>query len=199
MPSNQSLVPTQTALARAHTIVPYLTPEDVAKLIAAASHGRKGERDGLLIRLLFETGLRISEALQITLKHLESFEGRPVLRILGKGRKPRLVACPKALAESLQAYAYRHQLTSTDRVFPIHRKRAHQIISEAGEEAGLQKDVYPHLLRHSDAIERLRQTGNPKALQIHLGHASPLMTMRCLSTLTAEDAVRIQQQVDFSR
>lgn len=35
------------------------------------------------------------------------------------------------------------------------------------------KTVYPHLLRHSDAIEPLRQTGNPKALQIHLGHESP--------------------------
>ena len=48
-----------------------------------------------------------------------------------------------------------------------------------------------------DAIERLRQTGNPKALQIHLGHTSPFMTMRYLSTLTAEDALRIQQHVEF--
>jgi len=63
--------------------------------------------------------------------------------------------------------------------------------------AGITKRVYPHLLRHSDAIERLRQTGNPKALQIHLGHASPFMTMRYLSTLTAEDALTIQQQVKF--
>jgi len=42
-----------------------------------------------------------------------------------------------------------------------------------------------------------RQTGNPKALQIYLGHESPLMTMRYLSTLTAEDALRIQQEVKF--
>jgi integrase len=199
MPNNQALVPSHTALTRAHTIVPYLTPEDVAKLIDAAASARNGGRDGLLIRLLFETGLRISEALPLTLQHLERFEGQPVLRILGKGRKPRLVACPRPLAESLQAYAWRKHLTSTDRIFPVNRKRAHQIISEAGKRAGLTKEVYPHLLRHSDAIERLRQTGNPKALQIHLGHASPLMTMRYLNTLTAEDAVRIQQQVDFSR
>jgi len=52
-------------------------------------------------------------------------------------------------------------------------------------------------LRHSDAIERLRQTGNPKALQINLGHVSPMMTMCYLSTLTAEDALRIQQEVEF--
>lgn len=165
----------------------------------AAAYGRKGERDQLFVRLLFETGLRVSEALQITLAHLQRFEGRPVVKILGKGRKPRLVACPKALAESLQAYAFRHELQIAGRVFPINRKRAHQIISKAGKNAGLNKRVYPHLLRHSDAIERLKQTGNPKALQMHLGHSSLFMTMRYLSTLTAEDAVRIQQQVDFPR
>jgi len=52
-------------------------------------------------------------------------------------------------------------------------------------------------LRHSDAIERLRQTMNPRALQLHLGHASPLMNMRYLSTLTAEEALRINQAVRF--
>lgn len=199
MTANQSLIQRQTALTRAQTIVPYLTPEEVTLLAEAAGRTRRGERDELLIRLLFETGLRVSEALQITLAHLQVFEGRPVIRILGKGRKPRLVACPKALAESLQAYAFRHKLEVDDRVFTINRKRAHQIITEAGKKAGLTKRVYPHLLRHSDAIERLKQTGNPKALQIHLGHASPFMTMRYLSTLTAEDALRIQQQVEFPR
>jgi integrase len=56
---------------------------------------------------------------------------------------------------------------------------------------------YPHRLCHSDAFERLRQTMNPRALQLHLGHASPLMTMRYLSTLTAEEALRINQGVRF--
>lgn len=198
MSVNQGLIQRQTALTRASTIVPYLSPEEIGLLCQAVKAKRQGERDELLIRLLFETGLRVSEALQITLSHLQQFEGRPVLKILGKGRKPRLVACPKALGESLQAYAYRKGLDANTPVFPINRKRAHQIITEAGQKAGLNKRVYPHLLRHSDAIERLKQTGNPKALQIHLGHASPFMTMRYLSTLTAEDALRIQQQVDFN-
>jgi len=39
--------------------------------------------------------------------------------------------------------------------------------------------------------------GNPKALQHHLGHSSPVMVMRYLSTLTQEDSLRIQQQVEF--
>jgi integrase/recombinase XerD len=79
----------------------------------------------------------------------------------------------------------------------MNRIRGWQIIKQAAKLAGLEKRVYPHLLRHSDAIERLRQTRNPKALQDHLGHASPLMTLRYLSTLQQEDTLRIQQQVEF--
>jgi integrase len=43
----------------------------------------------------------------------------------------------------------------------------------------------------------LRQTGNPKALQWHLGHSSMAMTMRYLATLTMEEALKIQAQVKF--
>ncbi len=165
---------------------------------AALESPRKGERDALLIRVLFQTGLRISEALSLTPTHLEIFEGRPAFRILGKGNKPRRVACPVTLAESLQAYAFRHQLPSGERLLSINRFRGYQIITKAAKKAGLEKRVYPHLLRHSDSIERLRQTRNPKALQDHLGHASPLMTLRYLSTLQEEDSLRIQQDVEFS-
>ncbi len=59
------------------------------------------------------------------------------------------------------------------------------------------KPVYPHILRLSDAIEQLRRTGNPKACKSNWGIKSPLMTMRYLATLTAEDALRIQQEVEF--
>ena len=110
-----------------------------------------------------------------------------------------MVACPEDLAHRIRSFAYSKQIGSDDRIFPINRKRAWQIVKLAGEKANLQKRVWPHLLRHSDAIERPRQTVNPKALQLHLGHSSALMIMRYLATLTAEDALRIQQQVEFGR
>lgn len=107
------------------------------------------------------------------------------------------MACPERLAEKLQAYAYKTSLSPNDEFFPINRQRGWQIISEASKRAGFSKRCYPHLLRHSDVIERLRQTGNPKALQHHLGHSSTLMVMRYLSTLSEEDSLRIQQEVEF--
>ncbi len=116
---------------------------------------------------------------------------------MGKGGKVRLVACPAPLVHRLRALAFDRGLGPAERLFPVGWKRAWQVIGAAAAHAGLGKRVYPHLFRHSGAIERLRQTGNPRALQLHLGHASPLMTMRYLSTLTAEEARRINQAVRF--
>ncbi len=191
-----ALISQKAMVPGAMRIVPYLTPDEV-KLMARSCQGRHQERDGLLILTMFQTGLRVSEALSITTRKIAIQNGHAVLHIIGKGKKPRMVACPNALAHRLKSYAYDKKLGDDDPIFPISRKRAWQILKVAAEEAGVKKNVYPHLLRHSDAIERLRQTGNPKALQIHLGHASPMMTMRYLSTLTAEDALRIQQEVSF--
>ena len=182
---------------KAYRTVPYLTPEEAILLASEAEKRRNGKRDSLLILVLFETGLRISEALSLTLSDIDLFEGKPVLRIIGKGKKTRTVACPERLTKSLRDYAIRNKIGPEQKLFPIKRQRAWQILKEVSKKAGFTKRVYPHLLRHSDAIERLRQTGNPKALQHHLGHSSVIMVMRYLSTLTEEDSLRVQQQVSF--
>jgi integrase len=177
--------------------VPYLRPDEVSALIEAARKLRYGERNVLLIKVLYQCGLRISEALSLTPSHLTQFEGIHCLRVKGKGGKERLVHVPEALYSQLLAYAYQKGLKPTDRFFDLNRKNAHKMLVKAAKLAGLTKRVYPHLLRHSCAIERLRQTGNPKALQWHLGHSSMAMTMRYLATLTMEEALKIQAQVKF--
>jgi len=185
-------------LAKAQRIVPYLTPEEVKILAETAAQSRNGERDSLLIRVLFQTGLRVSETLNLSPSSIEKFDGKPVLSIVGKGKKRRLISCPERLAEKLKAFAFEKKIGQEERFFPINRSRVWQILKEASNKAGLAKRVYPHLLRHLDAIERLRQTGNPKSLQFHLGHSSMVMTMRYLNTLTQEDAIKINQEVVFN-
>jgi len=188
-----ALVERKTALNKVNMSVSYLTEEDISQL----TQGCKRERDQLLITLLYQTGLRISEALALTPASIRNFEGRPAMEIIGKGRKLRMVALPVNLKEKLESYAYRAGIEPRMRFFKINRFRAWQILDEARKAAGLEKRVFPHLLRHSDAIIRLRKTGNPKALQYHLGHNTPAMTLRYLSTLTQEDALRVQQEVEF--
>ena len=188
-----ALIERKAALNKVHLPVRYLTEEDVRCLTAAC----KRERDRLLIMLLYQTGLRISEALSLTPASIGNFNGKPAMEIIGKGKKLRLVALPVSLKEKLESYAYRAGIEPESSFFRINRHRAWQIINEGSKAAGLQKKVFPHLLRHSDAIIRLRKTGNPKALQYHLGHNTPAMTLRYLSTLTQEDALKVQQEVEF--
>ena len=194
---NRNQVTKRNVFSETIRIVPYLLPEEVQRLAAAARKRRNGERDYLFILFLYQTGLRISEALSLTPAKISQFDGKPVIEVMGKGKKPRIVSCPESLTNKLISYAYHKKLDSQDRFFPFNRIRGWQIIKEAAMKAGFEKRVFPHLLRHSDAIERLRQTGNPKALQHHLGHSSISMVMRYLSTLTQEDSLRIQQQVEF--
>ena len=170
----RSLIPSRALLPQAMSVVPYLTPAEVARL-AASCPGRNRTRDQLLIHTLFQTGVRISEALSLTPRHIGTQARGAVPDIRGKGGKSRLVACPDRLAHRLKSVAFDRKLGLDDRIFKINRRRAWQVIKAAAERAGINKRVYPHLFRHSGAIDRLRQTGNPRALQIHLGHAfSPL-------------------------
>jgi site-specific recombinase XerD len=84
-----NLVPKNLALTKSTLIVPYLLPDEVKRMLEAAEQRRKGDRDALLIKLLFITGLRISESLNLTLTNLERPKAElPRLRIIGKGKNP---------------------------------------------------------------------------------------------------------------
>jgi len=78
--------------------------------------------------------------------------------------------------------------------------RVFQIVKALAAQAGLVKPDgvgTVHILRHSGALERLKQTGNPKAVQDQLRHRSALMTLRYMKTLSHEESMRIQQRVDY--
>jgi integrase/recombinase XerD len=86
------MLPMKTGLpARALRLMPYLTPEEIRRLCEGC-RGRQRDRDALLILLLFQTGLRISEALGLTVGHLSRKPG--ALEIVGKGGKVRLGGLP---------------------------------------------------------------------------------------------------------
>ena len=183
--------------------VPHVDLDAVLRLIAAAAEGhpRTGERDGLLIALLFDACLRVSEAIRIRPRDLtRTSSGGWVSTVTGKGNKTAQVALSASLVANLQSYAYRTQLKPDRPFFPVSRVRVHQIMQEAFEMAGIIKPEHVgavHVLRHSGAIARLEQTGNPKALQDQLRHQDARMTLRYLKTVSAKRSLEIQQGVDF--
>ncbi len=190
--------------ALAGDYVTHLDINQVKALAAAAKESRHGERDRLLILLLFDGCLRCSEAISVRPSDIVRNEKGKALKIKGKGGRVALVAVSASLISELHAYAFCQKLAVDDRFFPITRSQAFRIVTAAFDRAGIprpSRDVdrvgAVHILRHSGAIERLRQTGNPKAVQDQLRHKSALMTMRYLKTISADESLRIQQSVEF--
>jgi integrase/recombinase XerD len=180
-----------------HRPVSFITEADVGRITAEALKMRDGERNQLLILILFQAALRISEALKLRLRDKAAVEGAHVLMVQGKGHKPRLVAIPEKLSFHIGDYAQRHNLKPDEPLFPITRVRAWQIIKLCAGKAGIERRVYCHLFRHGGAIARLKRTGNPKSLQIHLGHSDMKMTMRYLATMQTIESLETESKVDF--
>lgn len=179
--------------------VPHLGLEEVRTLANAAGEGRNGERDRLLVQTLFDACLRVSEGLRLRPRDIKQDASGWSLEVFGKGGKPGVVAISSSLAAQMQAYAFRHKMKADQRFFPFTRTRAFQIVDEAMDRSGIVKPDHVgtvHVLRHSGALERLKATGNPRALQDQLRHASARMTLRYMKTLSAQESMRIQQGVD---
>lgn len=197
--NSKVLAQNSAAITRASSTRPvsFITENEVNRMTEAARAMRNGERNALLITVLFQAALRITEAIRLRPQDRAEVEGCHVLMVLGKGNKPRLVAIPERLKLQMGDYALEHGLTATSQYFPITRVRAWQIIKACAAAAGIDRRVYCHLLRHGGAIARLKRTGNPKSLQIHLGHSDMKMTMRYLSTMQVIDSLETESKVEF--
>lgn len=183
--------------------VGHVSQEAVFRIAQAAwdlGRGHKKDRDRLLILTLFDGCLRVSEALQLTPKDLIRTPRGYRLRVRGKGLKEREVAISPSLAAALYAYIMERSLRKDDRLFPINRTRAFQIVQRAFQRAGIRKPDgvgYCHVLRHSGAIARLRRTGNLRSVQHQLGHKTSHMTLRYFKTLQREESIAEQEEIDL--
>ena len=179
--------------------VAFITEAEVYRLADIAKTMRDGERNYLMILTMFQAALRVTETVKLRVMDKATIDNKHLLVVQGKGNKPRLVAIPEKLSYHLGDYAQRQGLKPEDRFFPISRIRAWQIIKECADKAGIDRRVYCHLLRHGGAIARLKRTGNPKSLQIHLGHADMKMTMRYLATMQVVESLQTESEVEFDR
>jgi len=195
----------QRAEAGAADYVPHVTSSQVRLMAEVAGHNKRhGERNALLIKFLFDSCSRVSEALSVRPIDLQRTPDGWTVRVLGKGSKPGVVAISASIAAELQSYCYRSRIGEGDRIFLVSRSQAFRIVTDAFDKAGIPRPSKErdhvggvHILRHSGAIERLRLTGNPRSTQSQLRHKSALMTMRYLKTLSAAENLKIQQGVEI--
>jgi len=139
-----------------------------------------GLRDRAIVELLYASGLRISELANARLENFNAEER--IVRVTGKGNKTRLVPVGRKACEALAAYL------SSERPMLVKRRsgseiflsarggklttaRIWQVVKKHARHSGLEKNIYPHLLRHSFATHLLGNGADLRIIQEMLGHA----------------------------
>jgi integrase/recombinase XerD len=171
-------------------------------LITSTALEGMGLRDRALLELLYATGARVSEIVSLDLddvKESSSNEGEiTTLRLLGKGRKERIVPIGSFARKAIEDYIVRlrpslqksgqRALFLNARGGRISRQSAWNIVLEAAERSGLDGKVSPHALRHSFATHLLDGGADIRVVQELLGHASVSTTQ--IYTLVTIDKLR---------
>jgi len=157
----------------------FLTEEEVKRLIMVADKFR----NKLIVRLLYTTGLRVSELVNLNWEDID-FKNKEIIVRSGKGGKGRIVLVDEATLKMLLKYK---EMTGKDRgsVFDLSVRTVQHIIKELRERAKLTKKVTPHVLRHTFATHLLEAGADIRAIQELLGHSS-LSTTQIYTHVTRE-------------
>ena len=160
----------------------YLTPQEVDQLKASIDLSKpEGHRNRAIIEVLFSCGLRVSEL--VSLQWSQVYAEERFLRIMGKGSKERLVPISDLALKEVDNYLpWRNSLKikagEEDYVF-LNRRGGHLtrtmiliMLKEQALEAGIQKTISPHTLRHSFATALLEGGADLRVIQALLGHES---------------------------
>jgi integrase/recombinase XerD len=140
----------------------------------------RGLRDRALLELLYASGLRVSELVNARLENLD-LDAR-IIRVTGKGNKTRLVPVGQKACDAIRAYLEKErpemvgkktgsEVFLSSRGTKLTTVRIWQIVKACAKNAGLDINVYPHLLRHSFATHLLSNGADLRIIQEMLGHA----------------------------
>lgn len=174
-----------------------LTETDVVVMANSAQGGEFGERNALLVLMLYYSACRRSEVL--ALRPCDLLPGGILeikwLKSRGRLNPTRKIAIPMWLFERLQEYGGHARLKPQARFWPFSPVFCWMLVSKFGRQALLRDDVHPHLLRHSRAVHLLRQTKDISIVQSHLGHAGVHTTLEYLRLVSDEDAAEKIRQL----
>lgn len=163
------------------TVPHALSSEEIEALLAAPDIDHNlGLRDRAMLETLYATGLRVSELVSLTVDRVRLDPG--FVRVIGKGRKERLVPLGGAAAEWIERYQLRarpeldrhraRELFLNHRGQPMTRQGFWKILRRYGRLAGIRSQLSPHVLRHSFATHLVENGADLRAVQMMLGHAS---------------------------
>jgi site-specific recombinase XerD len=165
-----------------HKEIAYLTKNEIKILLNSCDESAKGRRDRLMLLLLFNTGMRVSELTALKGDSVVSQNERCILHIEGKGRKSRSVPLWKDTRKLLEAHIFDNDIKKSDYLISGEkfltrsgvRYRIDQIVIRAMKNCPSfeKKSVSPHVFRHSTAMALLQAGIDISTIAIWLGHES---------------------------
>ena len=171
-----------------------LSEDEVVRLLSQPDiTTAEGFRDRTMLEVLYATGMRVSELINLTLERVDL--NMKYIIAFGKGSKERIVPLGSVAAEFLQQYLEKvrpkltHEERNTNIVFlafgghELTRQRFWQIIRAYGRKASINKALTPHILRHSFATHLLDNGADLRSVQELLGH-SDISTTQIYTHLT---------------
>lgn len=166
--------------------IKFLERKEIESIIASIKPiGMRNLRDRALFEVLFSTGMRIHEALELPDAPFISEHGQTMeLSISGKGGYQRVVFFSPQALKAIKVYLAVRKDSNTE-LFPISIRRAQQIVKYHAERAGFE-GVHPHTFRHSLAVHLLQQGASLYYVSQFLGHRSLSSTSHYLHTTNKE-------------
>jgi integrase/recombinase XerD len=180
-----------------------LTEDEVEALLAAPQVADPlGHRDRTMLEVLYATGLRVSEL--VNLRHSQVSLNQGVIRILGKGNRERLIPLGEEAMRWLGEFARgpRGEILlerQSDYLFPTRRgermtrQAFWHIIKRYARKAGVNKELSPHTLRHAFATHLLNHGADLRVVQMLLGH-SDLSTTQIYTHVARERMKELHSQ-----
>ena len=172
----------------------FLSEKDVKRLVEGPKEkDEPGLRDRAILETLYSTGMRVSELVSLNLNRVDFISN--VVKVIGKGRKERLIPIGETALKSIRQYVDRRKHES-EAVFLNQRgarltdRSVRNIIDKYISQTSIQGKISPHALRHSFATHLLNAGADLRAVQELLGHVN-LSTTQIYTHMTTEKLKKV--------
>jgi integrase/recombinase XerD len=179
-----------------------LTEDEIKRLISSVNLDSEfGQRNKTIIEVLYGTGIRVSELIELKLSNI--FFKENILKVTGKGNKERFVPLGKIAIIEIKKYLNNRDKLKINSKYSdilflnrygrqLTRSMIFKVINDSSKNAEIDKKISPHTLRHSYATHLLKNGADLRTIQLILGHESITTTeiYTHLDTFHLEDVLK---------